>query len=239
MVINERAAQALWSGAAPTGRELEIPGLGSGVVVGVVNDVRYRELAVQPVPEVYLPYPQLFMPMPTFVVRTTDDSAATLGTLEDRIERTAGFRSGPAERLPEEIARSVHVPRFRAILFGLMALLVVILASVGVFSVTAHAVAQHRREMGIRIAIGAQPGQVARMTLLRTIFPVMLGVGIGLFGALATTRLVSEFLFETTPTDPAVLGVVLGVVIVTSLIAAWLPARKTLRIDPAQVLRLD
>ena len=240
VVINQRAAHSLWPGQSAIGKELDIVGLPRRTIVGVVNDIHHFDLAEAPTPQMYLPYAQMwFTPTPTFIVRTADDAAVTLATLPDRIAQSTGMPVGPVEILSDEIARSVHVPRFRALLFGLMALLVVVLASVGVFSVTAHAVAQRRREMGIRIAIGAQPGQVARLTVLRTAVPVMCGIGLGLLGSLATTRLVAEFLFETTPTDPTTFVVVLAVIVAAALMAVWVPARRTLRIDPVQVLRLD
>jgi ABC-type antimicrobial peptide transport system permease subunit len=120
-----------------------------------------------------------------------------------------------------------------------MGLLVVTLSAVGVFSVTAHVVAQRRREMGITMAIGAEAQQVAWITLRQAARPVMVGVGLGLVGALATTTLVAQFLYATTPTHPATFALVVGVVIVTALGAAWVPARRTLRIDPVEVLRID
>jgi ABC-type antimicrobial peptide transport system permease subunit len=114
-----------------------------------------------------------------------------------------------------------------------------VLAAVGVFGVTAHVVARRRRELGIRLAIGARPGDVVRMTVAQAALPVLGGAALGLLGALATTKLLAQFLYATTPTDPATFALVLSVVITTSLAAAYFPALRTRRIDPVQILRLD
>jgi hypothetical protein len=238
VVVNERTAREFWPGKDAVGQQLQVFGPAPAVVIGVVNDVRPR-LAVEPDIEVYVPLSQAPDQVLRFVVRTTTDPLAVVRRLEPRIEQITGNRVSSLTAVDTYIARSVHGPRFRALLFGLMGLLVVVLTAVGVFSVTAHVVAQRHREMGIRMAIGAQARQVARMMVAQTAVPVMVGLGLGLFGALATTTLVARFLYATTPTDPATFVVVLCLVVATSLTAAWLPARRALRIDPLKVLRLE
>jgi putative ABC transport system permease protein len=255
VIVNERAARQLWPDRSAVGQRLHVWGLTSyhtrggpvqaapAVVVGVVNDARYAALDREPVLEVYASLSQIAavqgQALHVFVVRTTGTPVQVIQRLEPRIKELTGNAVSSLTALDTFISRSVHVPRFRALLFGLMGVLVVVLTAVGVFSVTAHVVAQRRREMGIRMAIGAQSRQLLRLTLRQTSVPVIVGAALGIAGALATTTLVAQFLYATSPTDPATLALVVGGVITIAMIAAAVPARRTLRIDPLDVLRLD
>ena len=143
----------------------------------------------------------------------------------------------PPETVDEHILRSVHVPRFRALLFGLLGVLVVVLTAIGVSSVTAHAVVQRRRELGIRLALGARPRDVVRLVIRQALVPVLLGAVLGVAGALNTTGLVAHFLFRTTPADPLTLTGVALLVCGAAVVAAYVPARRALRVDPIAALR--
>ncbi len=244
VIVSERVARALWPGRAAVGERLNVL-LKSGVpavVVGVVNDVR-TALDRDPVPGVYLLLTQAvadgYRPYHVFVVKTNGAPVPIVQRLESRITEITGNAVTNLTALDTSVSRSVHVPRFRALLFGLMGLLVVVLTAVGVFSVTAHVVAQRRREMGIRMAIGAQGRQVLRLTLRQSALPVLLGAAVGIAGALATTTLVGQFLYATSPTDPFTFAVVVCAVVTIAMVAATVPARRTLRINPLDVLRLD
>jgi len=255
VIVNERAARQLWPGQPAIGQRLQVWGLTNyhtptgpvraapAVVIGVVNDARYAALDRDPEAEVYASLPQSAkvqgQAMHVFVVRTTGAPVQVIQRLEPRIKELTGNAVSDLTALDTFISRSVHLPRFRALLFGLMGLLVVVLTAVGVFSVTAHVVAQRRREMGIRMAIGAQAGEVLRLTIQQTAVPVLAGAALGAVGAFAATTLVAQFLYATTPRDPFTFaGVVVGVIVV-AIVAATVPARRALLINPLDVLRLE
>jgi hypothetical protein len=250
VIVNERAARILWPGRPAVGQRLSVWGVtdaAPALVVGVVNDVR-SALDRETVAEVYAPLAQVAAtPRPVtvggayhaFVVRTTGAPVPVVQRLEPRVKEITGNSISSLTTLDEYVSRPGHVPRFRAMLFGLMGLLVVVLTAVGVFSVTAHVVAQRRREMGIRMAIGAQAGEVLRLTIGQTSVPVLAGAALGAGAAFATTTLVAQFLYATTPRDPFTFASVVIGVIAVALAAATVPARRTLRIHPLDVLRLD
>jgi putative ABC transport system permease protein len=255
VIVNERAARHLWPGEPAIGQRLQVWGLTNystptgpvraapAVVIGVVNDARYAALDRDPEAEVYAALPQSAKvqgeAVHVFVVRTTGAPVQVIQRLEPRIKELTGNAVSSLTSLDTLISRSVHLPRFRALLFGLMGLLVVVLTAVGVFSVTAHVVAQRRREMGIRMAIGAQAGEVFRLTMQQTAVPVLAGAALGAVGAFATTTLVAQFLYATTPRDSSTfVGVVVGVIVV-AIVASTMPARRALRINPLDVLRME
>ena len=255
VIVNAEAARHLWPGQQAVGQRLEVWGLTNyskptgpvrgapAVVIGVVNDARYSALDRDADVEVYASLPQSVRAVGqaniVFVVRTTGAPVQEIQRLEPRIKELTGNPVSTLTALDTFIARSVHLPRFRALLFGLMGLLVVVLTAVGVFSVTAHVVAQRRREMGIRIAIGAQARQVLRLTIAQTGVPVLAGTALGAAAAFATASLVAQFLYATTPRDPFTFAAVVAGVILVAILAALVPARSTLRINPVEVLRLD
>jgi hypothetical protein len=235
-VINERAARELWPGRSPIGRR--IVGLTSGdTIVGVVGDVRHTALDGEPVAELYVrsrDSQQL-----TYVVRTSGSPAALARTVQAAVEGAAPVRLAEILTFDERVTRSVSVPQFRARLFGLMGLLVAGLAVVGVFSVTAYGVAERRREIGIRVALGARPGHTVRLMMGQASVPVVAGIAIGLAAAFNTNRLVAHFLFATAPTDGPTMGAVVVAVLGTALLAAYVPARRALRVDPTVALRSE
>jgi putative ABC transport system permease protein len=114
-----------------------------------------------------------------------------------------------------------------------------VLTALGVFSVTAHSVVQRRREMGIRIALGARPDHVVRLVVGQALAPVLVGTLIGLAGALTTTSLIAHFLFRTTPSDPVTLASVVVLVFAVAVFAAYFPARRAMHVDPMVALRTD
>jgi predicted permease len=167
-IVNETAARQYWTGASAVGQRIQSTQQEPATVVGVVGDVHHEGLDSAPVPEVYVPIFQEGIGGLVYVVRTDGDPRAQIPLLQASIERLPGMRiPAPPQTMDEYILRSVHVPRFRALLFGLLGLLVIVLTAIGVFSVTAHSVVQRRREMGIRVALGARPVQVVRLVLVR------------------------------------------------------------------------
>jgi putative ABC transport system permease protein len=145
-----------------------------------------------------------------------------------------GVRSGS-----ENFGARIVTPRHRAMLFSLLGGLGLLLALVGIASMTAYAVTRRTREIGIRMAFGARPADVVRTIVKDAAWPVLIGLLIGLGGARLATKIIASFLFETTPIDPGTFAATAGVLGVAACLAAWLPARHAARVDPVVALRAD
>jgi ABC-type antimicrobial peptide transport system permease subunit len=135
------------------------------------------------------------------------------------------------------LADSIARPRFQAVLLGAFGILALVLASVGLYGVISYSVEQRRREMGVRLALGAEPRLVARLVLREGLTLTIAGLALGLAASLGVTRYLRTLLFEVQPTDPAVFAFVSAVLILTSAAACYVPARRATRVDPALVLR--
>jgi putative ABC transport system permease protein len=141
--------------------------------------------------------------------------------------------------MDEAVAKSVAQPRFRMLLLALFAIAATLIATCGICVLMAEAVTQRRREIGVRMALGADRGDVLRLVLARALRIVIAGLIVGLAGAAGVTRVLQSFLFGVTPTEPIAFTMVTLLLIVVGLMAAWLPARRATRIDPWAALRAE
>ncbi len=238
-VLNEQAAKLLFPGASAVGRIVTIHGA-SHEIIGVVGDVRYGGPLWPSSAEAYfLPDPSVARPL-TAVLLVSPGSAIPL----DRIRQIA---QGMGPRIVFEGARSESValadrtvaPRHRAMLFGILGGLGLVLALVGIAGMTAYSVAQRTREVGIRIACGARPSVVVRAIVKDSAWPIAIGLLVGISGAMVGTKVIASFLFETKSTDPATFATAAALLGFTALVASWLPARRAARVDPVQALRAE
>jgi putative ABC transport system permease protein len=138
-----------------------------------------------------------------------------------------------------ELSESVAAPHFRAVLIGIFALLAMALSMAGIYGVMAYSVAERTREIGIRMALGAKPGEVLQMVLGRGMRLVGAGLGLGLGAALVVTRLLTRMLFEVKPFDPATLAAACAALFAVALVANYVPARRATRVDPLVSLRYE
>lgn len=211
-----------------------------GEVVGVVGDVRTFGLAREAVPEVYLPYAQLPVSTMDVLVRTSVPPMTLGPAVEQAVhELDPDLPVARLRSLEEVVSRSISQPRFYMLLLGLFASMAVLLAALGIFGVISYAVTQRSREIGIRMALGARPGSVMRMVLSNAATLVVSGIGLGLLGALALSRVLSGLLFNLSPTDPATLAGVAALLTAVALLASYLPARQATRVDPLLTLRSE
>jgi len=211
-------------------------------VVGVVADIRQMGLEGDVQPMLYVPFQQErsgFVRFVAFVARTAAPASVAEG-IRAEIRRAAPDL--PIEitvTMDEAVAASVAQPRFRTLLLALFAIAATLIAACGLYGLMAYAVTQRRREIGVRMALGATRRDVLRLVLTRALRIVVVGVIVGLAGAAGVTRVLQRFLFGVTPTDPIAFTIVTLLLMAVGLIAAWLPARRATRIDPSAALRAE
>jgi predicted permease len=238
-VINARTAQALWPGEDPIGREFTRSDPSQRFqVVGVVPDHRVTALESAPPLMVYVPYWFNNEGKSILVVRAAGDPldlAPALRAAVREVDRDVAIaRIAPLEQVVDS---AVESRRHQASLFTAFGAGALFIAALGIYSTTAYGVSRRRRELNIRVALGARVVQVFSLVLRQSLVPLGAGLLAGLVGALALGRAVASLLFEVQPRDPSVLGSVLLVMMVTGMVAAAVATFGGLRIDPASALR--
>src|SRR5215813_5861981 len=255
-IINETMARRFWPGENPIGKhvalnfesmrfhpdrapDLDVP-LGMREIVGVVADVRHAGLATAAFAEMYIPLEQRPNSDMTLAIRTSGDplslaSAARQAVVEiDRDQPVANITT-----MAQLVSSSVAQPRFNFLLLTVSAVVALVLATVGIYGVISYSVTQRTREIGIRMALGAQRRDVLRLVMGQGMVLALLGLVIGLAASLALTRLLTSLLFGVSSTDLVTfvsVSVLLGIV---ALLASYLPARRAAKVDPLSALRYE
>lgn len=247
-IVNETFARRYFNGRSAVGGRLRESGGGSWrTVVGVIGDVKHAGPDGEARPEVDIPYAQLdpgFMNTwargLTFVVRGQLPSSATTSLLRTRMAAIAPAMPLTAvQPLSALGASAVSQPRFRTVLLGAFAALALALAAVGLFGVLSYFVTQRTQEIGVRMALGARPGDLVRLVVGRGVGLSLVGIGIGLAAAMVLTRLMQQLLFQVAPTDAASFVVVAAALLAVAGAASYLPARRATRMDPMTALHQD
>ena len=241
-LIGETMARQYWPNEDPIGKRLTITidTLGAREIVGIVGDVKQSELSEAVRPEVYAPYPQTPWPFMAAVVRAHSDPRAVSGALRAAVTRLdADQPPGDVKTMQAYLFQAIATPRFTASLVGSFAGLALLLAGFGLYGVMAYSVAQRRREIGIRMALGAQASDVRMLIVSQGLRMGVIGLCVGLAGALLATRVLEDLLFHVRPNDPATYMAVAAVLLAVLLAAAYLPARRATRLDPLVALRAD
>jgi predicted permease len=249
VVVTEAAARRLWPGADPLGRRVRVlppPGAsepdGHGdwrTVVGVVRDARFRALR-EPTPTVHLPWQQFDGWQGVFAVRAAGDPAAVAGAVRRAVRGVdPQLDAYGVQAMDELLGRPLAQPRLTTLLLSGFSAAALLLAAVGLYGAVSALVGERTRELGVRMALGAAPGRVRRGVLLGALAVVGGGTVAGLAGALAGARLLGALLYEVRPTDPATLAGVCLLLTGVGLAAAYVPARRATRIDPARALRAE
>lgn len=243
VVVNSAAARSLWPGEDGLGKRLSLPFPGYEdiwwTVVGVAADARYREL-LDVRPAIYLPLEQFSVFAPRHLILRTRGPVEVIPLVEEAFaEVDPSVRMVRAVPLPDRLVQPLARPRFSLAVFGALGLVVLTLAGVGVFGVMATVVANHREEMGIRMALGARPADVGRLVLGRGMRVATLGAALGIVLALSAGRLLDALLFDVTPSDPLSLTVAAVVVLAVAATACAAPALRAARTDPIRILRWE
>ena len=240
-IVTEGVARRLWPNQSAIGKRFHDAGQHSPdslvTVVGVARDFHYR-MHRESTPTVFRPYRQI-LAQGYFAIRTRGAPI-----VEDAWRRAvesagAGATFVHVESMDDLIAPQLVVPRFDALLLSAFAMAALVLAAVGLYGVMAWAVTQQTRELGIRMALGATPGGVRNMVLRQALIVAGAGTAAGLVGAIAGSRLLTSMLFEIRPSDPTTLSMVSALLLLTAAAAAYIPARRATRIDPARALRSE
>ena len=245
VVIGEAVARRYWPDEDPLTKRI-VPGRPQTPedwcqVVGVVKDVRQTDLSAEPKPQMYLTYEQAgFFAPRHLVVKTEGDPLALAGTVRKTVwevdrDQPVSNVSTMEGVLSESIARQ----RFSTLLLGVFAGVALVLAAVGIYGVMSYSMAQRTREIGIRMALGAQKRDVLKLAVGQGLKLVAVGVGIGLAGALALTRVMSSLLFGVSATDPLTLVTISLVLVAVALLASYIPARRAAKVDPLVALRYE
>ena len=249
VVINEATAKLYWPNEDPLGKRLTI-GMGQEVklygrpvsreIIGVIGNVKHSESKADFAPEMYIPAYQVPAPGMTLIVR----GQASPGGLIDGMRRAVESVDPEqpirgAQLLEKAIARSVAPQRFVTTLFLLFASLALVLAIVGIYGVMSNSVTQRTQEIGIRIALGAQGGDVLRLILGQGLTLALMGVAIGVAASLVLTRVMSSLLYDVSATDTATFVVIAVCLTGVSLLACYLPSRRAMKVDPMVALRYE
>jgi len=246
-IVNETLAKRIWKGQSPIGHRLRPPGGSFGAsddvwhtVIGVAKDVRQRGVERPAGTELYVSLDQHGVAPPSMnvVMRTTLPPAALSGTIQ-RVVREVDA-AVPVVRLRDMdsvFAESIRRPRLLAQLLGAFAGLALLLAAIGTYGVLSYMVTERRREIGIRVALGATRSHVLTQIMKQGLQVTALGVTIGLAGALAVNRLIASLLFGVQPTDIVTIAFVIATITAVAVVASWLPAWRASRLDPNVALR--
>jgi putative ABC transport system permease protein len=246
VLLSDAAARQYFPGENPIGHHISLgwrmegDRRAGGEVVGVVGDIKDFGLSEAAPPEIYLPHAQMGTRNMSLVLRSdvppdtlAEAAQRAVHALDPNLPVTA-LRS-----LDDVVARSISQPRFYMLLLAVFAASALALAGIGIFGVMSYAVTQQTREIGIRIALGADGGAVVAMVLQRAGLLIALGLVLGVAGALGVGRALSTLLFKVSPQDPLTLAVVATVLAAVALLASYLPARRATRVDPLVALRTE
>lgn len=244
-VINQALARQFFPGENPVGKRIRFAReMGPPrwmTIVGVVGDVKQYSLAEPSFPAVWTPFAQTnesWRRWMSVVLRTSDSSGRLIQSVKREIWSLD--RHLPLNRIQslDELLRiSLAERRFNMFLLGIFAALATILSAVGIYGVMSYGISQRTHEIGIRVAIGAGPSDVLGMVMKEGAQLAAIGLGVGLIGTLALTRVMRNLLFGVTPTDPATLAAVVALTAAVVLLACWIPARRAMKVDPLVALR--
>ena len=258
VVINERAAQRFWPGEDPIGKRFAIPGENAGqpnwlTIIGVTANASLDDMVSQPYPEMYLAALQT----PAFLGEGSAAEASHMSYLT-LVIRTAGNPAGLTEavrevvrsfdrNLPisqvvtmeEAVAHATAQPRFEMLLLALLGAVALVLAGVGIYGVMTYSVSRRRREIGIRMSLGATRADVLRMIVAQGAVQAFAGTVVGLLGAVLLAKLMAKMLYGVKPTDLATFVAVTVVLNLAALLATVVPARKAMGVEPMSALRSE
>jgi putative ABC transport system permease protein len=240
-IINNALAKKFLPGQDPLGKSIQVQADTarplSAVIVGVVGDVRQFGLHQEPRPEIYIPGYRHSM---TVIIRTATRAGDHLSSIKETVERADGGKTAFGLRSMEQVvADSIERRRIFTLLLGTLAAVAVLMAAMGIYGVISYLVSQRTREIGIRMALGAERGDIVRSVVKQGVYLTILGAGAGLVASLVLTRAMRGLLYGVGVIDPAVFACMMLAMIALAVVASYIPARKASRVDPTIALRYE
>jgi len=243
ILVNEALVRRVFAGADPIGRRV-----GTGFdglepvreIVGVVADAHDRGLGRAPIPTVYLPFEQFSLPYGSIAVRTATAADRIVPVIRERLARIdAAVPLSGFQMLDERLGESLREPRFYTVIAAAAAILAVCFVTFGLYGLISYSVSRRTAELGLRIAVGADPRTILRMVLRQGLGVAVLGVSVGLALAGLTTRWLESLLFGVQPLDPLTFTTAAVIALLVTVAAAYGPARRASRVDPLVALRYE
>ena len=240
-VVSTAMAKHFWPGQEAIGKRFHFIGDATlREVVGVVGDTVQFQVGEEPQPVAYLPMTQSYSPVATLFVRTTGDPRTVIATVQSQVQSLdRNLALTNLATIEDVLHQGLWAPRMGAILLGVFAGLALILAAVGIYGVLSYSVSQRAQEVGIRMALGAKPGQVLWLVVTQGLRLALLGVVIGLPVAFLLGWVVSSMLFGVKPADPLTFASVSSLLLGVAFIACYIPARRATKVDPLVALRYE
>jgi predicted permease len=240
VIISDVFAQRFFASEDPVGKRLYVEVISKEPyeIIGIVGDVRHRGLDIELRQTMY--FPSLRIGYTNLVIRTTTDPASLTAAV--RKEVAAIDPNQPVvnvKTMEQWVSESVAQPRFRTLLLGIFSAVALTLAAVGIYGVMAYSVTQRTHEIGIRMALGAGRWDVLRLVIGQGMLLVLIGIVVGLGGALVLTRMMSTLLFGVSATDPSTFILIMLLLLITALLACYIPARRATKVDPLIALRYE
>lgn len=246
VIINEALARQYFPNENPIGKHIK-PSVATSTsqplmreIVGVVGNVKFRNLSEEWAPESYVPYAQISFGSMTLVVRAAQNPASLAKPIAGTVRSLDKDLPVYAPKTVEQyLDVTIAAPRFNTFLLGIFAGLAMLLTAVGLYGVISYSVAQRTHELGIRLALGAEPRDMLRLVVGQGLQLAAIGVGLGLAAALALTHFLASLLFGVTATDPVSFLGVVALLFAVVLLASYVPARRAMRVDPMVALRYE
>jgi len=242
IIVNEALAGRHWPGEDPIGRRIKVSWDDNreDEIIGVVGDVRQADLETEARATIYWPYPRSPYGTMTLAVRTAGGPAAVISSVRTILrELDPNLALANVQTMDEVVSRSVAQRRLTMVLLAIFAGSALLLAAVGIYGVIAYSVTQRTQEIGIRLALGAQQGDVLRMIVGQAAALAAAGILLGAAGAALLTRLMTDLLFGVQPFDPLTFGAVAAVLAAVALLASYVPGRRATQVDPVVALRAE
>jgi predicted permease len=243
-VVNEAMAKRIFPGEDPIGKRITFDSGENNPewfeVVGIVGDVKQHGLDKTTPLQTYEPYTQQPQSSMTLIVRTTGDPTNYTAAIRDAVVRLDNEQPITNIRtLTDYLSTSIAQRQFSMLLLGIFAAVALVLAAIGIYGVLSYAVTQRTQEIGIRMALGAEQGDILKLVVGKGMLLALLGVVAGLAAALALTRLMEPLLFDVKATDPLTFAMITLLLMFVALLACWIPARRAAKVDPIIALRFE
>jgi predicted permease len=241
VVVNESMAKLFWPNEDPLGKRFHFIGQDDIIreVVGIAKDTKYQTVGEEPQGYIYIPRLQNYQPGMSLVLRSAGDPETVMATARNEIQQLdPNLPITFVQTMPQILSQSLWPARLGATLLGTLGFLALLLASIGIYGVMSFAVNQRNREIGIRMALGAQQSEVLQLFLKQGLMLVAAGAVIGILAAVGVSRLISNLLYVS-PTDLQTFVLTTLVLAAVALLASFIPARRATAVDPVTVLRYE